>query len=109
MSLLPEYRKPFLGWVCYDADCRFCSRLADSVRNLLSGRGFKLIPLQNAWLTQRFDLRPPYTEMALITDRGVYHGGRSEEHTSELQSPDHLVCRLLLEKKKKKIQRKHKK
>src|SRR5438552_14016431 len=28
---------------------------------------------------------------------------RSEEHTSELQSPDHLVCRLLLEKKKKKV------
>src|SRR5258708_21975788 len=28
-------------------------------------------------------------------------GRRSEEHTSELQSPDHLVCRLLLEKKKK--------
>src|SRR5207244_11706217 len=29
-------------------------------------------------------------------------GARSEEHTSELQSPDHLVCRLLLEKKKQK-------
>src|SRR5258708_40163570 len=28
------------------------------------------------------------------------HFIRSEEHTSELQSPDHLVCRLLLEKKK---------
>src|SRR5258708_31175416 len=28
------------------------------------------------------------------------HESRSEEHTSELQSPDHLVCRLLLEKKK---------
>src|SRR5258708_14952585 len=28
---------------------------------------------------------------------------RSEEHTSELQSPDHLVCRLLLEKKKKRF------
>src|SRR5207244_12629949 len=28
------------------------------------------------------------------------HPLRSEEHTSELQSPDHLVCRLLLEKKK---------
>src|SRR5258708_14751440 len=27
---------------------------------------------------------------------------RSEEHTSELQSPDHLVCRLLLEKKNRK-------
>src|SRR5258708_9821351 len=32
-----------------------------------------------------------------VTDRA---GARSEEHTSELQSPDHLVCRLLLEKKK---------
>src|SRR5258708_9122813 len=31
------------------------------------------------------------------------HRARSEEHTSELQSPDHLVCRLLLEKKKKSI------
>src|SRR5207244_10528403 len=28
---------------------------------------------------------------------------RSEEHTSELQSPDHLVCRMLLENKKKKL------
>src|SRR5258708_9494817 len=33
------------------------------------------------------------------------HQGRSEEHTSELQSPDHLVCRLLLEKKKKTVSR----
>src|SRR5438552_10335576 len=32
---------------------------------------------------------------------------RSEEHTSELQSPDHLVCRLLLEKKKKKKKQQH--
>src|SRR5258708_15740019 len=31
---------------------------------------------------------------------GVQGLQRSEEHTSELQSPDHLVCRLLLEKKK---------
>src|SRR6266699_6103655 len=31
----------------------------------------------------------------------VGHRGRSEEHTSELQSRPHLVCRLLLEKKKK--------
>src|SRR5256885_6978276 len=35
--------------------------------------------------------RPPYPIRA---------GGRSEEHTSELQSPCNLVCRLLLEKKK---------
>src|SRR5258708_17929322 len=32
---------------------------------------------------------------------------RSEEHTSELQSPDHLLCRLLLEKKKNNNQRLH--
>src|SRR5205823_11743774 len=32
---------------------------------------------------------------------GVYAGQRSEEHTSELQSLAYLVCRLLLEKKKK--------
>src|SRR5258708_10034294 len=42
----------------------------------------------------------------LLVDIGGQHGrvaanDRSEEHTSELQSPDHLVCRLLLEKKKK--------
>src|SRR5438876_8257496 len=34
-------------------------------------------------------------------DRIFRVGARSEEHTSELQSPVHLVCRLLLEKKKK--------
>src|SRR5258708_27611960 len=34
---------------------------------------------------------------------GPEERSRSEEHTSELQSPDHLVCRLLLEKKKKKM------
>src|SRR5437879_7432773 len=33
---------------------------------------------------------------------GKWNGARSEEHTSELQSPMYLVCRLLLEKKKKK-------
>src|SRR5256885_6964080 len=40
----------------------------------------------------------------------VVQGGnhRSEEHTSELQSPCNLVCRLLLEKKKKKIITTHK-
>src|SRR5258708_31605325 len=33
-------------------------------------------------------------------ERAFLDALRSEEHTSELQSPDHLVCRLLLEKKK---------
>src|SRR5258708_14017282 len=43
------------------------------------------------------DMKPQTLEAALQRHRPQ----RSEEHTSELQSPDHLVCRLLLEKKKK--------
>src|SRR5258708_21252873 len=46
----------------------------------------------------------PTTPTATPQGRGSGSGRdparRSEEHTSELQSPDHLVCRLLLEKKK---------
>src|SRR2546430_3812263 len=51
-------------------------------------------------------------DLRLMTEEGVIAGGdvasaldrieRSEEHTSELQSQSNLVCRLLLEKKKKK-------
>src|SRR2546426_2057291 len=37
----------------------------------------------------------------MVLELKVPHGTRSEEHTSELQSPCNLVCRLLLEKKKK--------
>src|SRR2546430_4998792 len=40
---------------------------------------------------------------APATDRPAVQHRRSEEHTSELQSQSNLVCRLLLEKKKKKI------
>src|SRR5258708_20253610 len=42
-----------------------------------------------------------YYNTAAVIDADGKYLGRSEEHTSELQSPDHLVCRLLLEKKKK--------
>src|SRR5687768_18302623 len=43
--------------------------------------------------------------LATRKTRGPAFGSRSEEHTSELQSRLHLVCRLLLEKKKKNTQR----
>src|SRR5258708_21438085 len=46
-------------------------------------------------------VRPGSRRGALSSGRRVGPELRSEEHTSELQSPDHLVCRLLLEKKKK--------
>src|SRR3712207_6995767 len=50
----------------------------------------------------RFD---PRQVVAALNDRIATSGGRirSEEHTSELQSRQYLVCRLLLEKKKKHI------
>src|SRR5690348_18008003 len=41
-----------------------------------------------------------YGQVDAFPMRGEAHTNRSEEHTSELQSPVHLVCRLLLEKKK---------
>src|SRR5437879_9257742 len=43
----------------------------------------------------------PTAGMAAAKSTVVSHDTRSEEHTSELQSPMYLVCRLLLEKKKK--------
>src|SRR5207248_10342856 len=54
----------------------------------------------------------PHRAQTCIVDRLVtvetgQGAGRSEEHTSELQSPYDLVCRLLLEKKKKKKQKTH--
>src|SRR5436305_3636543 len=54
------------------------------------------------------DRRSPIDPYALIGESDAIHSvrqaiARSEEHTSELQSRPHLVCRLLLEKKKKNI------
>src|SRR5690348_18209442 len=50
------------------------------------------------------DVRSALTGAGLdpVEVRVALQPARSEEHTSELQSPVHLVCRLLLEKKKKK-------
>src|SRR5258708_24626437 len=63
-----------------------------------SGKGSNFIALQQAILEQRLQ-----ADIVLVASDLP----RSEEHTSELQSPDHLVCRLLLEKKKKKEESKH--
>src|SRR5258708_25151943 len=52
-------------------------------------------------LGRRFPFTTTLTDSGTFTRTSlVIHELRSEEHTSELQSPDHLVCRLLLEKKK---------
>src|SRR5258708_10868780 len=49
-----------------------------------------------------YQLSPPPSKGGPWREKLIFSFARSEEHTSELQSPDHLVCRLLLEKKKKK-------
>src|SRR5258708_12085734 len=48
-----------------------------------------------------FDPRNAGTDKPTKMPFILFQRQRSEEHTSELQSPDHLVCRLLLEKKNK--------
>src|SRR5690348_12576067 len=45
--------------------------------------------------------RSEQSTLSGMSKRATQRWNRSEEHTSELQSPVHLVCRLLLEKKKK--------
>src|SRR5258708_40182874 len=63
-------------------------------------------PQRRLWFLDRLQPGSDFYSVLLTFD---LHGDldvgilRSEEHTSELQSPDHLVCRLLLEKKKKKM------
>src|SRR5258708_29315326 len=59
------------------------------------------VPLHSTLPT--IDMSEPMQEAAPDFDMSIVGNvecKRSEEHTSELQSPDHLVCRLLLEKKK---------
>src|SRR2546430_12959131 len=51
-----------------------------------------------------FPFRAPRGFHRFWNDTTLANGKRSEEHTSELQSQSNLVCRLLLEKKKKKTQ-----
>src|SRR2546426_1698840 len=64
--------------------------------------GGALERLDERWVVVALDLEDDGPAVADV-DRPRVLAGRSEEHTSELQSPCNLVCRLLLEKKKKSI------
>src|SRR3989449_3462865 len=59
---------------------------------------------RSLWVTAPIDGIPREMPVVRVPDASVYLR-RSEEHTSELQSRLHLVCRLLLEKKNKQKQR----
>src|SRR5258708_30947585 len=65
-------------------------------------RSHQVLARQRTERLFRADSRKP-VRVETIDQPVEHHVGdvaRSEEHTSEVQSPDHLVCRLLLEKKK---------
>src|SRR5437879_9379067 len=70
-----------------------------------------LFPYTTLFRSYGFAMASNYNSRPLPAEALVRGGKRSEEHTSELQSPMYLVCRLLLEKKKKKKKQKkvHKK
>src|SRR5437762_12284235 len=114
--------KPALGGTCTNIGCIPSKALLQSSENFeQAGHGFaehgvrvKGLELDLAQMLKRKDQvvkasndGVPYlfkkNKVAFFHDRGsfVKAGPRSEEHTSELQSPMYLVCRLLLEKKKK--------
>src|SRR5256885_12178002 len=59
-------------------------------------------PLKTPWPRRTIRERPPHHWLLCHRHRHGRGQDRSEEHTSELQSPCNLVCRLLLEKKKNK-------
>src|SRR5690606_40025961 len=74
------------------------------IANLPSIQGdLGLTPSQGAWLPAAYFMVNVSANLLLIKFRqqyGLRRFARSEEHTSELQSRENLVCRLLLEKKK---------
>src|SRR5438552_9916575 len=79
--------------------------VGDKLVHRLTGRGTQKGEFQGAPATGKYASWSEIHIGRVANGKVVEHwgqGDRSEEHTSELQSPDHLVCRLLLEKKKKK-------
>jgi len=65
------------GWVLYDADCRFCTRLAGRFRPWLVRRHLVLLPLQTPWVRARLGLADPrlLVEMRLLLPDGTHFGG----------------------------------
>lgn len=65
------------GWVLYDADCRFCTTLANRFRAMLTARRLELMPLQTPWVRQQLDRanHELLAEMRLLKPDGTTLGG----------------------------------
>src|SRR2546422_5734343 len=102
-SMVDPYFARTLTFICEHNDQGALGVVVNRPIEMTLGALFERLSLR---LTSQILLNEPvYFGGPVQTDRGfVLHqplGERSEEHTSELQSRLHLVCRLLLEKKKK--------
>src|SRR2546426_8578945 len=96
----------------YDGQCRLCVTAKEGLERLAPDpqhSDIQFVPYQSEEAACRLgsEYKPGRPDVAFLVEpdgtisRGLHEKGRSEEHTSELQSPCNLVCRLLLEKKKK--------
>jgi len=65
------------GWVLYDADCLFCTRLARRFRPWLVRRHLELLPLQTPWVRARLGLTDSrlLAEMRVLLPDGTHFGG----------------------------------
>ncbi|HUA37119.1 MAG TPA: DCC1-like thiol-disulfide oxidoreductase family protein [Candidatus Sulfopaludibacter sp.] len=65
------------GWVLYDANCNFCTRLAQRFQPLLARRHFELLPLQTPWVRARLGLADSrlLAEMRVLLPDGTNFGG----------------------------------
>src|SRR5690625_6320825 len=68
--------------------------------NGLTGEGVHIVTVNDYLASRDANWMRPLYEFLGLSVGVIVSGQRSEEHTSELQSRGHLVCRLLLEKKK---------
>src|SRR5690606_34436589 len=75
------------------------ARLAEDLAHALAGFGLELHAFARLARQRGQELGAHRLRRDLLLDEGLDVGQRSEEHTSELQSRENLVCRLLLEKK----------
>jgi predicted DCC family thiol-disulfide oxidoreductase YuxK len=73
----PSDPAPAAGWLCYDANCGFCTRTARRVEPVIARRGFGLIPLQTPWVREHLGLAAdaPLREMVVLTPDGRHFGG----------------------------------
>src|SRR5690606_41994392 len=114
-SLLLRHGQPRSSFSCswcgaprdlHSFPTRRSSDLGDGRAAREDGRAARALPRQEVRVV--LDVEDEHAPgRAVRVRRDAAREQRSEEHTSELQSRENLVCRLLLEKKKTKEQRKH--